>query len=243
MKNASGLILPKPEKCQVWIDFDGTISKKDTLDELILRFSVDDSWKEIERQWREKTIGSKECLEREFSLLRVSDEQLAELLDSIGVDNGLFEIMNICEQLSIPVAVLSDGIDFFIKRILSSNGIFNLPVRSNTVKKNENGSFLLVCPHLDPCCGVKAAHCKCSSMKALGQPGRKSIYIGDGRSDLCPAKKADFVFAKNALAQCLREENADYIEYANLSHVSSYLTSAWEQHLDIAAKALTVSGQ
>jgi 2-hydroxy-3-keto-5-methylthiopentenyl-1-phosphate phosphatase len=242
MKGISGLVLPKPEKCQLWIDFDGTISKKDTLDELISRFSVDDSWKEIERQWRENLIGSRECLEKEFSLLRVSDTELENLLDSIGIDNGLYEILDICERLSIPVAILSDGVDFFIKRILSSGGISDLTVRSNTVKK-ENGAFLLVCPHNDPVCKVSAAHCKCSSMKALGQPGRKNIYIGDGRSDLCPARKADFVFAKNVLAQCLREENANYIEYANLRHVSSYLTAAWQRYAVTEESIRTVSGQ
>ena len=226
MNSLERISFPAPEKSQVWIDFDGTISKKDTLDELITRFSINDSWHELERLWRENLIGSRECLEGEFALLRITKEELNEVLGSMQIDAGLLDILELCEQRSIPVAVVSDGIDFFIKKILSSNGVFSLVVRSNTAKFVE-GRFTLECPHNDPKCDVKAAHCKCASMKALGQPGRRNIYIGDGRSDLCPARKADIVFAKNVLAACLKAENIGHIEYTNLGQVASVLSSAW----------------
>ncbi|EQD32500.1 phosphoserine phosphatase [mine drainage metagenome] len=58
--------VPLPSKAQVWIDFDGTISREDVLDELVSRFASNDSWKLVEERWRTGLIGSAECLRSEF---------------------------------------------------------------------------------------------------------------------------------------------------------------------------------
>ena len=46
-KNPS--IIPLPARSQLWIDFDGTITRQDVLDELIRRYAADDSWKSVAR--------------------------------------------------------------------------------------------------------------------------------------------------------------------------------------------------
>ncbi|HOR44687.1 MAG TPA: MtnX-like HAD-IB family phosphatase [Spirochaetota bacterium] len=219
--------IPEAEDCQIWIDFDGTISQKDVLDELIFRFSVDDSWKQLEKDWRENKIGSRKCLEGEFDLLRVSVDEINEVLDSIKIDKGLFEILELASEHSVPITILSDGVDIFIKRILSANGITNLNIKSNSAIL-ENNRVQLVCPNSNPMCDAGSAHCKCSSMEKLGDSRKKNIYIGDGRSDLCPSRKADVVFAKKVLADNLRAEDYDFIEYETLADVSLCLSDSWE---------------
>jgi 2-hydroxy-3-keto-5-methylthiopentenyl-1-phosphate phosphatase len=220
--------VPPPSRCQVWIDFDGTISQKDVLDELIGRYSIDDSWEIAEQQWQAGLIGSKKCLEIQFSLLRISKAELENVLDGIELDDGFLPLLEIFSSLSIPVTVISDCVDFFIKRILERHGITDISVRSNTAV-HRGLRLELQCPHSSTQCSSAAAHCKCSSITALGKAGRKSIYIGDGLSDLCAAKKMDFVFAKNALARRLEQESIGFVKYSNLNDVADFLSRAWQR--------------
>ncbi|HEY1406306.1 MAG TPA: hypothetical protein VF857_06840, partial [Spirochaetota bacterium] len=78
---------------------------------------------------------------------------------------------------------------------------------------------------------------KCSSIALLGSPERHSIYIGDGRSDLCAARRADFVFAKDALADCLQKEGIPFVHYTDLSHITSYLITKWGVDFSIKKSA------
>src|SRR5271170_741285 len=102
--------LPSPDAAQVWIDFDGTISVNDVLDELIAEYACDSSWQEIERQWQSGKIGSRECLLREFALLRVTALELDRFLDRIDLDEGVQGLLRLLERHGVPFAILSDGV-------------------------------------------------------------------------------------------------------------------------------------
>jgi 2-hydroxy-3-keto-5-methylthiopentenyl-1-phosphate phosphatase len=218
-----------PDRSQVWIDFDGTVTRRDSLDDLIVGYSIDDSWKESERRWQAGEIGSRECLEFEFGLLRISDGELARFLDSVEVDGGLAPLLRLLDQFAVPRAVLSDGIDSFIGAVLRRNGVADLPVYSNSIARNGL-SMKLVCPFSDERCESAAAHCKCGSMGRVSQPPRASIYIGDGRSDLCPARRCEVVFAKGALAAALTRENRAFISFDGLLDVTDVLRRHWQNH-------------
>jgi 2,3-diketo-5-methylthio-1-phosphopentane phosphatase len=219
--------IPQPQTAQVWIDFDGTITRRDVLDDLIALCAADDSWKEIERQWQAGEIGSRQCLEAEFALLRIDDEALDRFLDRVVLDPGLIPLLNLLESFRVPAAVVSDGVDSFIQRVLLRHGVRNLRVRANSIKR-DGLAMSLRCPHGSASCESAAAHCKCSSIRTLSQASRnQSIYIGDGRSDLCPARKADVVFAKGALAKTLLAEGKPFRPFETLLDVTAALSGAW----------------
>jgi len=217
---------PEMGECQVWLDFDGTITKKDTLDSLILKYSIDDSWKLIEKRWQAGLIGSRQCLEEEFALLRIPGAELYRFIESIEIDEGIFDLLSVIKAHSIPVAIVSDGIDLFINQILANNGIRDVTVRSNTVEYNEP-YLKLICPYSNADCPVNSAHCKCLSIDTLGTPGKKSIYIGDGLSDLCAAKRSDFVFAKGVLAKNLTTSGNLFFGFTNLAQVADFIGKRW----------------
>jgi 2-hydroxy-3-keto-5-methylthiopentenyl-1-phosphate phosphatase len=221
-------LLPRPQAAQVWLDFDGTISQKDVLDELIEHYAVNESWKLIEQRWQTGLIGSRECLEQEFTLLRITDRQLNAFLDRITLDPGIGPLLELLGEYRVPVAILSDGIDFFIERILARHGFTGLTIRSNTLERHNHG-LRLACPHAAATCESAAAHCKCTSAAGLRAPGRRTIYVGDGRSDLCPARKADAVFAKAVLARTLAAEHVPYIPYTTLGDVAATLSEMWQR--------------
>ena len=196
------------------------------LDDLIVRFARSDSWKLIEERWQAGIIGSGQCLREEFDLIRIGKEELANFLQGVAVDPGLNRLLDTLRKYRVPVAVLSDGIDHFISAVLARNGITDIPIRSNTLIHRDK-RLSLRCPHADSACSCAAAHCKCASAQKLLQVGRKTIYIGDGRSDLCPSRKANAVFAKAALAQALTREAIPFTPFVTLSDVAQTLEAAW----------------
>ncbi len=115
--------MPTPSACQVWIDFDGTITRRDVLDELIVGYARDDSWKTVEELWQSGKIGSRQCLAQEFALVRISDPELYDFLQGIEIDPGISVLIAILDRWRVPRAIVSDGIDSFIQQILSRNGL------------------------------------------------------------------------------------------------------------------------
>lgn len=218
--------IPRADSAQVVLDFDGTITCRDVLDDLIQRYAANDSWKQIELQWQGGQIGSRECLSREFALLRISRADLERFLDTVDIDPGMATLLGVLRAHHVPVAILSDGIDFFINRILKQHGICGIPVRANTLRL-ENGQWTLACPWANQACTSGAAHCKCASLEEISEPGRQIIYVGDGRSDLCPARTADVVFAKHVLARSLQSEGVPFLPYAGLDEIAAVLAGAW----------------
>lgn len=218
--------VPPAGLSQVWLDFDHTLTRQDVLDELIARYAVDESWREIEHRWERGEIGSRECLGGQLDLVRIAPAQLKALLDGIVLDPGALRLFKVLESERVPVVVLSDCIDQFIQRILGRHGLGRVPVRANAAAIRADRVELL-CPHANPRCTSAAAHCKCASIDALGRPDRRSLYVGDGRSDLCAARKADLVFAKGVLADCLDKESRRYVRYATLNGVADLLEAAW----------------
>lgn len=226
------MAVPPRLRSQVWIDFDGTISMQDVLDEMIRNYAKDDSWRQIEELWAAGKIGSRRCLTDEFALVRISPDELGELLDSIKVDPGFDPLVRLCRECGVPLTILSDGIGTFISRVLRRHDQRGFAVRANAV--NHRGDTLeLECPHASPTCHSGAAHCKCSSAKTLGRDDRLSIYIGDGRSDLCPARSCDLVFAKGALAAALSAEGRPFVPFSGLDDVHRALEEAWAREVPV----------
>ncbi len=218
--------IPAPHQSQVWLDFDGTVTRTDLLDELIVRYSRNDSWKLIEERWRAGQIGSRQCLEEEFALLDLTPAQLAGELTRVQLDPGAASLIADLRTRSIPLTILSDGIDHFINAILSAHNVTPPAIRANTIL-HSGSSLTLQCPHHRAECESKSAHCKCASARTLATPGRISIYIGDGRSDLCASLKSDVVFAKGALAQSLTARGVSFLQFSTLLDVQRDLHAAW----------------
>ncbi len=69
----------------VLLDFDGTITRIDTVDRLLERFALPE-WMQIEAEWQSGKIGARECLHRQTALLRAEPAALDELIDSVPID-------------------------------------------------------------------------------------------------------------------------------------------------------------
>lgn len=182
---------------QVFCDFDGTISVVDTTDHVLSRLAAPD-WERLEADWLAGRLDAAECMRRQIALVAGSDAELDEVLESVEVDPGFPEFAAWCADRDLPLAVVSDGVDYFIRKVLGRHGLAHLPIISNRLT-GRAGQRRLAQPFRRTGCAAGAGVCKCA---AADPPTRSEplVYIGDGRSDFCVSARADILFAKDDLA-------------------------------------------
>ncbi|MBN9136589.1 MAG: HAD-IB family phosphatase, partial [Phyllobacterium sp.] len=110
----------------VFCDFDGTISLEDATD-FILERLASPAWEDIEQQWKQGLIGSAECMARQIGLIEATHQELDSALDDIAIDPTFPAFIDFCWAQGIPVTIISDGVDYFIKRILARHKLDYLP--------------------------------------------------------------------------------------------------------------------
>ncbi|MDR1039202.1 MAG: MtnX-like HAD-IB family phosphatase [Deltaproteobacteria bacterium] len=191
--------------CDIICDFDGTATPVDTTDLILARFALP-QWEEVEAQWTSGQITSRECMCRQIAMLRTDKESLNSLIDEIPLADGFVEFVHFAGQNDLRPHIVSDGIDYVIRRILSKHGLSEIPVTANRLMMTEHG-FELEFPHCRPLCGYGL--CKCDVAE---KSGCRIILIGDGRSDFCLSDRADLVMARRGkpLESHCREQGRPY---------------------------------
>ena len=206
----------------VFCDFDGTISVQDASDFILARFA-DPEWQDIEEQWKQGIIGSAQCMQRQVALIRANQQQLDTALDAIEIDPSFPAFADFCRTRRIALTVISDGVDYFIHRILARHRLPLLPVIANQLSvhgHNADKRYRLALPFSQAACESAAGMCKCRCVcAAIGT----RVYIGDGRSDFCVANKPDLVFAKGDLAQFCERKGIGFIRYQQFDDVARAL--------------------
>ena len=203
-------------------DFDGTITKKDSLYNFFDKYASK-SWLDVEESWKEGKISSKECLIKEFELVEgLSEELIIDYIKDIELDEGFKDFIDFCYDFGMDFLVVSDGVDYFINKILQKNGIKYVKLITNHARF-INGRFMLSFPNDFSDCKNDAGTCKCKVISDLRKNYNKIYYIGDGTSDLCVADKADILFAKDGLAEHCEEKKIKYTPYNSFKDIVSYL--------------------
>jgi 2,3-diketo-5-methylthio-1-phosphopentane phosphatase len=184
----------------VFCDFDGTITTVDTTDWVLSRLAAPE-WETLEAEWRAGRIDGASCMKGQIALIGGDDRALDAVLDEIELDPGFPDFVVWCERTGMPLTVVSDGVDYFIRRILARRGLGALPVVSNQLT-GWPGARRLAQPHRREGCEAGAGVCKCAATEQHLADAARSVlvYVGDGRSDFCVSARADLLFAKGELA-------------------------------------------
>jgi 2,3-diketo-5-methylthio-1-phosphopentane phosphatase len=207
---------------QILVDFDGTITHDDTTDRLLERFA-DPAWLDIEAEWIAGRIGSRECMARQIDLVRATPSELEAFIDQIDIDDEFNSFVQHCRRNALPLTIVSDGLDRVIHSVLRRFGLQHLPVVANRLSWIGSDRWRLSSPNGQMACPSQSGTCKC----AVGRRNKQllTLVIGDGRSDRCVAKEADFVLAKGSLAQFCSDEAIAHRAFENFGQATSMLSA------------------
>lgn len=137
-------------------------------------------------------ISARQCMERQIPLIEAPLERLDAFLDTVPVTGGFVEFVRYSRSKGIPLGIVSDGMDYPIKRILNRHGLRHVPVVANRMVYRE-GAYRLEFPYGRE--GCASGVCKCGVAEAVSGDG-KTLLIGDGLSDCCLARSASFTLAR-----------------------------------------------
>jgi 2-hydroxy-3-keto-5-methylthiopentenyl-1-phosphate phosphatase len=221
---------------QAIVDFDGTISRHDTTDQILECFA-EPEWRAIEDEWLAGRIGSRECMRRQVELLRVSPAVLDAFIGDIEIDWGFSAFVRACSRHDIPVTVVSDGLDRTIRMVLTRAGLGHLPVVANHLEPVGAGRWRLSSPYADARGACASGTCKCAVADALHRP--LTLLVGDGKSDHCVAGRADIVFAKKGLIAHCRDNALPHQPFTDFSQAVGLLEDLLGADHAAAASAMT----
>lgn len=207
----------------LFTDFDGTVSIGDVGNRLFHHFSDGRSYEPVDR-WLAGKIDSRQCLIDEARVMRdVTRGEIFDFVDSFDIDPSFASFVKFVRDRGIALYILSDGLDIYIDRLLRQNGLDDIPFFANRAILNS-GRLHFSWPYYDKSCG-SCANCKGYHIRRLRKPGGKTIYIGDGKSDLCALPETDLIFAKNYLAEYCRQKGIDYFPFADFAEVEVNLSN------------------
>ena len=223
-------------KVRVLLDFDGTLTRNDTVDLLLERFALP-QWRDIEREWESGTIGSRECLQRQSALLRATPAQLDDVIDDVSIDPAIHALVRRCHARAFDLMIVSDGYDRVIRRVLARAGL-SVPFVSNVLVPRGRNEWALLTPSALADCRVGAAHCKCARARTTG----RVVLIGDGRSDFCVAHAADFILANGKLARYCAERRLAHVAVDDLGEAIDALEN-WTVTFEPARAEILETGE
>lgn len=204
-------------KFQVFTDFDGTVALNDVGDKFFERF-IGSEWIKANDDYRIGKITSKEYLIQQSKLARVNEQQMTAFSDEQKIDPHFQDLVDHCRRKKYPITVLSDGLDFYIRRILDNHGFRDLKVRSNHVRFLADDRIEAQFPYFEYGCQA-CANCKGYHIRKIPLNGTRTIQIGDGLSDRCGAIEADFIFAKDDLLDFCKKHDLNFYEYADFKDI------------------------
>ena len=221
-------------KLAVICDFDGTITSIDVGHQVYSRFG-DERWREINQRWRRGEISSKDCLIGEYSFIDADEQEVMEHVLEMEIDTGFIDLVKTCKNNDVPIAIASDGFDFYIHALLEKYGLSDIEVFCNNLAFNGR-KVELSFPLYKKGCGV-CGNCKKLHVQKFKNDCRKIIYIGDGLSDRFAARASDVIFAKGELMQYLMDNSVEFIKLIDLGDVNTWIIEVLAGDIELPVRA------
>lgn len=222
--------MEKPE-IKIFTDFDGTITLHDVWIDVGEKFIADkQAWAETIRRFENLEIGGRKCFGNELELMVNFDfDEFNNIIDSQQIDVYFPEFFDFCRKNYIELNILSEGMDYYIDRVLKKHNL-DIPYYANklVIETDDKKMISLEYPYSDSDCD-KCGCCKRNLLLNMTPDDAVSVYIGDGFSDACVSHYADIVFAKRSLASYCWKNNITYFEYSSFRDITKKLQKILQQ--------------
>ncbi|MFO7446736.1 MAG: MtnX-like HAD-IB family phosphatase [Ignavibacteriaceae bacterium] len=203
---------------KIFVDFDGTITKKDVGDAIFQEFGIREEVDTIISDLLSDKISAKECwLLLCGSIKDFEVKKINEFIDNIEIDSTFHGFNEYCIKNGFDVFILSDGFDYYINRIFDREKLSDIKVFCNKLTITSD-RFIPEFPYEDEDCRT-SANCKRNHIISSSSDEDFTFYIGDGNSDKHPAQYCDFIFAKKSLLKFCEKERITYFPYKDFNDI------------------------
>jgi 2-hydroxy-3-keto-5-methylthiopentenyl-1-phosphate phosphatase len=203
-------------------DFDGTITPEDVSFMILDAFGSQD-WRKLLAQYKEGKITVAQFNSRAVSTITADEETLLSFVrDKARLRPGFQDLLSYCHRQGFRFVIVSNGLDFYIKKVLSDVGANDVEVFAAETSF-DSGS--VQARYLGPRGEPLDDRFKEAYLSSFREGGYRVIYAGNGFSDIAPARKADHVFATSELLTACQEMNIACTPFNDLNDVVRGLES------------------
>jgi len=187
------------------VDFDGTVTEQDLLDEIASRFGDPVVYQAVDEGLDEGRMTLREVITREFEPVRKPLEEIVGWeLENVKIRPGFRELVELAEARGWRFVIVSSGFHELIEPVLEREGVLDaVELRANRIDACLDGWRVRY--RVAETCEVCGEPCKRGDL-----PAGEVAYAGDGHSDYCAALAADRVYATGSLAGFLDRRGVPY---------------------------------
>ncbi len=209
-------------KTLIQCDFDSTITERDVSFLLLDAFAKGD-WRQLLRDYREQKISVGNFNTRAFAQISASRQELLKYMDGrVKIRAGFRELLAYCQREDLKFVIVSNGLDFYIEAILAGIGVNDIEVFAGQATFRPWG---IEARYIGPDGNQLDADFKVAHLRSFLADGYQIVYVGDGVSDIPPAKLARRIFARGDLLTQCREASLKCVPFDNLNDVVRGLES------------------
>ena len=209
-------------KTAIQIDFDGTVTEED-VSFLLLDTYVGPVWREYLKEYSSGKISVGAFNKKVFGMIKADRKTMTDLVltsPRVRIRPGFKELIDYCRKKRFKIVIVSNGLVFYIEAILKKQGIEGLEINAA-----ENVFFPggMKVRYVGPDGNELEAGFKEAYTAKLCKEGYNIIYLGNGNSDIHPARLALHVFATKDLLKKCKEEKLKHFPFKDFFDVISEL--------------------
>jgi 2-hydroxy-3-keto-5-methylthiopentenyl-1-phosphate phosphatase len=216
------IILDNVKKILIQCDFDGTVTKDDISFILLDAFAKGD-WRMINKQYADGKINVGEFNEKAFALVNAGKKTMLDYLkDKVKIRRGFKSFVELCRKKGIRLVIVSNGLDFYIKNILKDMGSPDLEYHAAETSFHADK---LKVRYIGPDGSIVDSGYKNKYVNYYLNQGYQVIYIGNGTSDLSPARDCHQIFATESLLENCQRHGVSCIPFTSFLEINKILAS------------------
>jgi len=205
-------------KTAIQIDFDGTVTEED-VSFLLLDTYVGPAWREYLKEYSSGKISVGAFNKKGFGMMKADRKTMTGLVltsPRVKIRPGFKELIDYCKRKGFKIVIVSNGLEFYIEAILKSQEIDGMEIHAAENVFYPGGMNVR---YIGPDGSEVDAGFKEVYTADLCRRGYRVIYLGNGASDIHPARLARHVFACDDLLKKCREEELKHFAFQDFFDV------------------------
>lgn len=195
-----GKNLKTNSKILIQCDFDGTVTEQDVSNMLLDEFANGD-WRALNDLYTDGKLTVGQFNEQIFRMITVSKATMLNYIKSrVVIRKGFKDFVDMCGKKGYRLVVISNGLEFYIEKVLKDSGLSGIEFHAAKTEFDPQG---LRVHYIGANGEVVDDEFKAKYVDWFLNGSYKVVYIGDGNSDLSPARRCHYIFAiDNLLKNC-----------------------------------------